>query len=70
MARKAPAFVPVLVAEDAATSAAMTGWMEIAVGPAGMRILLATRPVDFHKSMDAWLPWNRKAERLAAAVDA
>ena len=37
-AREAPAFVPVVVAEDAATPAAMTGRMEIALGPAVVRV--------------------------------
>jgi transposase len=38
-AREAPAFVPVVVAEDgAATPAEMTGRMEIALGPAVVRV--------------------------------
>src|SRR5215207_5582001 len=38
-AREAPAFVPVVVAEDgAAVPAAMTGRMEIALGPAVIRV--------------------------------
>jgi transposase len=37
-ALKAPEFVPVVVAEDAATPATMTGRMEIALGPAVVRV--------------------------------
>ena len=37
-ARDAPAFVPVVVAEGAAAPAAMTGRMEIALGPAVGRV--------------------------------
>ena len=37
-AREAPAFVPVVVAEDTAALAAMTGRMEIALGPAVVRV--------------------------------
>src|ERR671920_1486854 len=36
--REAPAFVPVVVAEDTATPAAMTGRMEIALGAAVVRV--------------------------------
>ena len=38
VAHEAPAFVPVVVAEDAATPAEMTGRMEIALGPAVVRV--------------------------------
>ena len=38
-AREAPGFVPVVVAEGGAVApAAMTGWMEIALGPAVVRV--------------------------------
>ena len=37
-AREAPAFVPVVVAEGAATPAEMAGRMEIALGPAVVRV--------------------------------
>ena len=37
-AREAPAFVPVVVAEDAAAPAEMAGRMEIALGPAVVRV--------------------------------
>ena len=37
-AHKAPEFVPVLVAEDSAAPAAMAGRMEIALGPAVVRV--------------------------------
>ena len=37
-AREAPAFVPVVVTEDAATPAEMAGRMEIALGPAVIRV--------------------------------
>jgi transposase len=37
-AREAPGFVPVVVAEDAATPAGMTGRIEIALGPAVVRV--------------------------------
>src|SRR3954449_318936 len=37
-AREAPAFVPVVVAEDTATTAGMTGRMEIALGPVVVRV--------------------------------
>ena len=37
-AREAPAFVPVLVAEDGPAPAEMTGRMEIALGPAVVRV--------------------------------
>ena len=37
-ARGAPEFVPVVVAEDAAAPAEMTGRMEIALGPAVVRV--------------------------------
>ncbi len=36
--REAPAFVPVVVAEDAATPAEMAGRIEIALGPAVVRV--------------------------------
>ncbi len=36
--REAPAFVPVVVAEDAVAPAAMAGRMEIALGPAVVRV--------------------------------
>ena len=36
--REAPVFVPVVVAEDTATAAAMAGRMEIALGPAVVRV--------------------------------
>ncbi len=36
--REAPEFVPVVVAEDAAAPAEMTGRMEIALGPAVVRV--------------------------------
>ena len=36
--REAPEFVPVLVAEDGAAPAAMAGWIEIALGPAVVRV--------------------------------
>jgi transposase len=36
--REAPTFVPVVVAEDAAAPAEMTGRMEIALGPAVVRV--------------------------------
>ena len=36
--RDTPAFVPVVVAEDATTPAAMAGRMEIALGPAVVRV--------------------------------
>jgi transposase len=36
--REAPAFVPVVVAEDTATPAGMTGRMEIALGPVVVRV--------------------------------
>jgi transposase len=38
VAHEAPAFVPVVVAEDAAAPAAMAGRMEIALGPAVVRV--------------------------------
>jgi transposase len=37
-AREAPAFVPVVVAEDTAAPAEMAGGMEIALGPAVIRV--------------------------------
>src|SRR5215213_5556057 len=37
-AREAPAFVPVVVAEDEATPAGMAGRIEIALGPAVVRV--------------------------------
>ena len=37
-AREAPAFVPVVVAEDSAAPAEAAGWMEIALGPAVVRV--------------------------------
>ncbi len=37
-ARKAPGFVPVVVAEGTVTPAEMTGRMEIALGPAVVRV--------------------------------
>ena len=37
-AHEAPAFMPVVVAEDAAAPAEMTGRMEIALGPAVVRV--------------------------------
>ena len=37
-AREAPGFVPVVVTEGAATPAAMAGRMEIALGPAVVRV--------------------------------
>jgi hypothetical protein len=36
--REAPEFVPVVVAEDRATAAEMTGRMEIALGPIVVRV--------------------------------
>ncbi len=36
--REAPAFVPVVVAEDSAVPAEAAGWMEIALGPAVVRV--------------------------------
>src|SRR5215218_8526486 len=36
--RAAPAFVPVVVAEDSAAPAEAAGWMEIALGPAVVRV--------------------------------
>ncbi len=37
-AREAPEFVPVVVAEGAATPADMAGWIEIALGPVVVRV--------------------------------